>query len=887
MKKILFACILFFINSSVFSVSDGSQWIYVESASVGTGMGYTGVASLQYAGDFFYNPASPSFIKNFTIFGNTTIFSKDFLLNAGVAIPLPYGVITAAGKFQNSKKLVGNVNAFQIGFSKALSKNFCLGFKGSFYNQVALSSATNSNFISDIGVAFDVGAVFILPDVFQNADGFTIKKNTFGITIHGLGKPSAVHRDSPIPAMGFRAGYGFQWIETKNFNVFSSIEGTFDFFPSNCYGSFGLTLELFNIFKLRGGLIYGNNGIGNISEGLSIYTLGASLCYTFGEIPIEIFYSYNPAVFKSIPEDSHFIGFEIGFGSLDRKGPEIKLEIEGLVSNTIYVSPNYDGSQDLLDIGLNIKDENSIVDWKLFILNEKREIVRSFYGEEERDVAFDFNVLWKKLWIKNEVVPVPERIYWDGTSDRGEHLPDGVYYLFAEATDELNNRGVSTTNKIILDTTPPSGSLSLFNNIISPNGDGRNDSIIISQNLSGGDLWKGEIRDSEGSKIKEWIWNNDPPMNLEWDGRDENKRIVQEGTYNYIVYGTDMAGNKLLLTIPDIYLSLKQYSVFISIDKKYFSPAFESLKIKTFFMETNGLKEWILTIKDANGIKVKEIKDKIIPSYLYWDGTDLRNKRVGDGNYKISLSATYQNGETSFSRGVDVIVDSTPPVLRFSSSPEIFAPDGDGENEELLINFSTVDLSGIRRWKIEIMDPDNKPFKVFEGKGEPSKNIRWNGRSDNGELVESAQDYRVVIFAEDEAGNKIEKEVGKIKVDVLVEKMERGLRIRINNIEFEFGKATLMQKKKLILDRVVEILQKYNRYRVEIQGHTDNIGSEQKNKELSIARARTVYDYLVAHGINRNRLSLNGFGYKYPIADNSTEEGRRKNRRVEFILQKD
>lgn len=375
-------------------------------------------------------------------------------------------------------------------------------------------------------------------------------------------------------------------------------------------------------------------------------------------------------------------------------------------------------------------------------------------------------------------------------------------------------------------------------------------------------------------------------MNLEWDGKDENKRIVQEGTYHYIAYGTDMAGNKTLLPITDIYLSTKQYSVFISIDKKYFSPFLDKLRIKPVFMETNDLKEWILTIKNFRNQIAKQIKGIAIPDYIYWDGKDLSNKLVEDGKYKISLSAKYHNGEIPRSRETDIIVDSVPPVLRFSNRPKIFSPDGDGENEELLINLSAEDLSEIKRWKIDITDPDNKPFRIFEGEGKPLKSIRWNGRSDNGELVESAQDYRVVASAEDLAGNKIEKEVGLIKIDVLVEKMERGLRIRINNIEFEFGKATLMQKKKFILDRVVEILQKYNRYKVEIQGHTDNIGSEQKNIQLSIARAQAVYDYLVSHGINKKRLSINGFGYKYPIADNSTEEGRRKNRRVEFILQK-
>ena len=70
-----------------------------------------------------------------------------------------------------------------------------------------------------------------------------------------------------------------------------------------------------------------------------------------------------------------------------------------------------------------------------------------------------------------------------------------------------------------------------------------------------------------------------------------------------------------------------------------------------------------------------------------------------------------------------------------------------------------------------------------------------------------------------------------------------------------------------------------------IEGHTDNVGAGPMNKRLSQDRAESVMAWLVVHGIPKARLSAQGFGMDRPIADNTTEEGRRNNRRVEFHIE--
>lgn len=108
-----------------------------------------------------------------------------------------------------------------------------------------------------------------------------------------------------------------------------------------------------------------------------------------------------------------------------------------------------------------------------------------------------------------------------------------------------------------------------------------------------------------------------------------------------------------------------------------------------------------------------------------------------------------------------------------------------------------------------------------------------------------------------------------------------------DKIEFLNGSATLTAKSKLVLDDVAKSIAKQPQIElVEIEGHTDAIGSAPANKALSQARAETVRGYLVSAGIDKARLSTHGYGQEKPIAENTTAEGREKNRRVEFRVVK-
>lgn len=116
------------------------------------------------------------------------------------------------------------------------------------------------------------------------------------------------------------------------------------------------------------------------------------------------------------------------------------------------------------------------------------------------------------------------------------------------------------------------------------------------------------------------------------------------------------------------------------------------------------------------------------------------------------------------------------------------------------------------------------------------------------------------------------------------ELLKKGGKITLTGITFDTGKATIKAISYPILDRAVDLLKKNPRVRVEIQGHTDSVGSDAYNMRLSQARANSVHKYLVEHGIDPARLTARGYGETSPIADNRTRDGRAQNRRIDFKI---
>lgn len=119
-------------------------------------------------------------------------------------------------------------------------------------------------------------------------------------------------------------------------------------------------------------------------------------------------------------------------------------------------------------------------------------------------------------------------------------------------------------------------------------------------------------------------------------------------------------------------------------------------------------------------------------------------------------------------------------------------------------------------------------------------------------------------------------------VDIALRPMVKGEKIALRNVFFNSGKWELLEESQYELDKLAELLEENPELRIELGGHTDNVGKSEDNQRLSEMRAKAVYEYLTAKGIAPSRLAYKGYGETQPIETNDTEEGRSANRRTEI-----
>ncbi len=123
-----------------------------------------------------------------------------------------------------------------------------------------------------------------------------------------------------------------------------------------------------------------------------------------------------------------------------------------------------------------------------------------------------------------------------------------------------------------------------------------------------------------------------------------------------------------------------------------------------------------------------------------------------------------------------------------------------------------------------------------------------------------------------------------IEIYIDLEKIEIGNSVVLNNIFFDTDKYDLKKESMQELDKLLQFLKNNVTTQIEISGHTDNLGSSEHNLELSQNRAQSVYNYLINHAIDSNRIQFKGYGDQKPIVPNNSDENRAKNRRTEFKI---
>ncbi len=176
-----------------------------------------------------------------------------------------------------------------------------------------------------------------------------------------------------------------------------------------------------------------------------------------------------------------------------------------------------------------------------------------------------------------------------------------------------------------------------------------------------------------------------------------------------------------------------------------------------------------------------------------------------------------------------------------------------------------------------------------------SNEVKFNVSSD-----EKSGEYTVVLTQGNNYGMYVSKvgylfqdfsfsytsisDFNKKLLDLKLMPIRKGQNMVLSNLYFEFDRYELKQESYSELETLLEFLKNNKSIAIEIQGFTDNIGSDTYNIELSSKRAEKVYEYLIKKGVPKSRLKFQGFGSARPLYPNETEENRKKNRRIEFKI---
>ncbi len=171
---------------------------------------------------------------------------------------------------------------------------------------------------------------------------------------------------------------------------------------------------------------------------------------------------------------------------------------------------------------------------------------------------------------------------------------------------------------------------------------------------------------------------------------------------------------------------------------------------------------------------------------------------------------------------------------------------------------------------------------VFSGKGGDSNPYVTANKGAQWISVETDAETEVTWYTQTAVLVEGMKQDLAADASAMAAAIEKTGSVAVYGINFDTGKATLTPDSEKVLQEVLSLMKQQADWRFEVQGHTDNVGAKAANQSLSDQRAGAVVAWLVKNGVDKSRLTAKGYGDTQPVAPNTTEDGRAKNRRVEL-----
>ncbi len=375
-----------------------------------------------------------------------------------------------------------------------------------------------------------------------------------------------------------------------------------------------------------------------------------------------------------------------------------KVSVSGIDKNNIF-SPDGDGIRESIQFRLGGSVEKL---WKLDIQDKDGSVVRT------------------EKWPNQS----PPDFVWDGTDDKGTVVPDGTYSLHLSASKESGFAAAKTIEGIVVDTRRPAVAVELVGNIMSPNGDGKKDSIVIRPKLeskSGLEKFRVFVLDVDRKEV--WsVSGTDPARLLDsytFTGKDAAGKTLPDGLYEAGISLEYINGYSPQKFSPPILVDSTPPSAVLALNdpNRVFSPDGDGSRDSYAFSITGSKEDlWTLIMKNEAGdvVRTLEYRDSE-PVEFVWDGRDDKGKVVPDGKYRLELSSTDKADNSARFVSEQVVVDNRRPALKMLIDWTDFSPNGDGIRDTVRLVPNLESRDGLVSWKVSVSDSSGREVWKVSG----------------------------------------------------------------------------------------------------------------------------------------------------------------------------
>jgi flagellar hook assembly protein FlgD/flagellar motor protein MotB len=448
----------------------------------------------------------------------------------------------------------------------------------------------------------------------------------------------------------------------------------------------------------------------------------------------------------------------------DRAGNTGSAALDNIIISTIqpavslaigdaYFSPNGDGIKDTVALIPGVPVREGIVGWDISVRNAQADVERTITGGNAGGAP-------------------PARIDFDGKNNGGTVLVEGIYN--GALSVRYRNGYVSTaySPSFTLDLSPPSASVRAGYTAFSPNNDGNQDEMIITQEGSSEVAWQGTVRRVNAppseQPVRTFRFAGVPPSPIAWDGLTDTGAIAPDGEYGYELISTDQAGNTGRSNTVRFSLSTADTPVLLSTDLRDFSPngdgSRDTVSIVPQIQLNQGISSWKLDILDSTGSLVRTFEGQnAVPPSIPWNGRTAANAIAPDGAYQARMELRYAMGNQPVATSRPFVLDTVAPKAELSVPFTLFSPNGDGLKDFIPINLVT---EGNDEWLAEITDSRGTAVQSWNWTGS-APNLTWDGTDSAGNNVPDGT-YRLTLSSTDEGGNSFRKTVDNLTVDARI-----------------------------------------------------------------------------------------------------------------------